>query len=257
MTSCHLRNSLIAALAVTVAAVLFAGSAFAADGDNGKFKRRGNNAQLNTGTFQIVVPKADRSGSGGTVAKFVAPKADRSGSGSQVAKFVAPKADRGTTRGPTTLFSLSPEGAAGRQRYYDSPNRGPQGPRGGDGPTVVKFVAPKAPRGDGPVVASAGQPKLAAPQLLAPASAATTVKVEQAVSAPAPVETKSAPAVVASESPAPVPAPTEASAREVELAYAHAAQRYGYGAYAGGYETYDQGYDDDYTGGSYGDDGCY
>ena len=56
---------------------------------------------------------------------------------------------------------------------------------------------------------------------------------------------------------APVPAVTEASDREVELAYTRAAQRYGYGDYEGGYETYDQGYDDAYTGGSYGDDGCY
>src|SRR5262245_31956405 len=56
------------------------------------FKRRGNNAQLNTGTFQIVVPKADRGGSG-----------------RQVAKFVAPKADRGNSSGPKTLFSISPK----------------------------------------------------------------------------------------------------------------------------------------------------
>src|SRR5262245_18558632 len=69
---------------------LIAGSAFAADGANGKFKRRGNNAQLNTGTFQIVVPKAD----GG-------------GSGRQVAKFVAPKDDRGNSSGSKMLFSIS------------------------------------------------------------------------------------------------------------------------------------------------------
>jgi hypothetical protein len=118
-------------------------------------------------------------------------------------------------------------------------------------------VAPKAPRGDGPVVANAEQPKFAAPQLLAPASAEAPVKVEQAISAPAPVETKAAPAVVASETPALAPAATEASAPEVELAYTRAAQRYGYGDYEGGYENYDQGYDDRYTGGSYGDDGCY
>jgi hypothetical protein len=60
MTSNRLRNSLTAALAFTVAATLTVGSAFAADGDNGKFKRRGSNGQLKTGTFQIVVPKADR-----------------------------------------------------------------------------------------------------------------------------------------------------------------------------------------------------
>jgi len=84
MTSRHLRNSLTAVLAFTVAAALIA-----ADGDNGKFKRRGGNGNLKTGTFQIVVPKADRGGSKGNVAKFVAPKADRGGR--QVAKFVAPK----------------------------------------------------------------------------------------------------------------------------------------------------------------------
>ncbi|HKA65917.1 MAG TPA: hypothetical protein VKD00_09420 [Methyloceanibacter sp.] len=57
-------------------------------------KRRGNNAQLNTGTFQIVVPKADR------------------GSGRQVAKFVAPKADRGNF-GPIRVFSLPPNSYTG------------------------------------------------------------------------------------------------------------------------------------------------
>jgi len=118
-------------------------------------------------------------------------------------------------------------------------------------------VAPKAPRGDGPVVATTEQPKFAAPQLLAPASATTSAKVEQAIPAPAPVETKAALVVATSEAPAPAPAVTEASDRDVELAYARAAPRYGYGDYAGGYENYDQGYDDSYTGGSYGDDGCY
>src|SRR5512144_3291741 len=116
MTSRRLRNSLIAVLAFSVAATLIAGSAFAADG---KSKRRGDGGKFNSGTFQIVVPKADRSGSGGNVAKFVAPKADRGGR--QVAKFVAPKADR-----PQTLFSLPPKAS-----------------RAGDGPNVAKFVAPK------------------------------------------------------------------------------------------------------------------
>lgn len=257
MTSIRLRNSLTAALAFTVAATLIVGSAFAADGDNGKFKRRGNNGQLKTGTFQIVVPKADRGGSGRQVAKFVAPKADRGNSGpvkvfslppkaprvdrgSTTAQFVVPKADRGNSSGPKTLFSISPKA-----------------PRADSGSTTAQIVAPKAPRGDGPVVATAELPKFAAPQLLAPASAPTLVKVEQAISAPAPVEIKAAPVVAASETPAPVPAVTEASAGEVELAYTRAAQRYGYGDYEGGNENYDQGYDDSYTGGSYGDDGCY
>ena len=44
MTSSRLRNSLTAVLAFTVAATLIVGSAFAADGDNGKFKRRGSNS---------------------------------------------------------------------------------------------------------------------------------------------------------------------------------------------------------------------
>lgn len=245
MTSRHLRNSLTAVLAFTVAAALIA-----ADGDNGKFKRRGGNGNLKTGTFRIVVPKADRGGSKGNVAKFVAPKADRGGR--QVAKFVAPKADRGKTGGPATLFSLSPKAPRAGKDSTTAQIVAPKAPRGSDGPTVVK-----AAHGDGLVVATAEQPKLAAPQLLAPPSAATPVKAEQAVSAPAPVATKAAPAVVASEIPAPVPAVTEANDREVELAYARAAQRYGYGDYEGGYETYDQGYDDAYIGGSYGDDGCY
>ena len=253
MTSIRLRNSLTAALAFTVAAMLIVGSAFAADGGNGKSKRRGDSGKFNTGTFQIVVPKADRGGSGRQVAKFVAPKADRGNGGNPgiitippkanrtTAQFVAPKADRGTTGGPTTLFSVSPKA-----------------PRTGNGPTVVKFVAPKAPRGDGPIVATAEPPKFAAPQLLAPASAPTPVKVEQAISAPAPVETKAAaPVVAASETPAPAPAATETNDHEVELAYVRAGQRYGYGDHEGGYENYDQGYDDAYTGGSYGDDGCY
>jgi len=253
MTSTHLRNSLSAVLAFTVAATLIAGSAFAADGGNGKFKRRGNNGQLNTGTFQIVVPKADRGGSGRQVAKFVAPKANRT-----TAQFVAPKADRGKTGSPTTLFSVSPKAP----RTGNGPTVvkfvAPKAPRGDSGSTTAQIVAPKAPRGDGPIVATAEQPKLAPPQLLAPPSAPTPVKVEQTISAPAPVETKAAaPVVAASETPAPAPAVTEASDREVELAYARAANRYGYGDYEGGYQTYDQGYDDAYTGGSYGDDGCY
>ena len=265
MASTRLRNSLTAVLAFTVAATLIVGSAFAADGDGGKNKRRGNNGQPKTGTFQIVVPKADRGGSGGKVAKFLPPKADRGGSGRQVAKFVAPKADRGNS-GPVKVFSLppkAPRAATTAQFVAPKADRGnssgpktlfsisPKAPRADSGSTTAQIVAPKAPRGDGPVVANAEQPKLAAPQLLAPASAEAPVKVEQAISAPAPVETKAAPAVVASETPAPAPAATEASAPEVELAYTRAAQRYGYGDY------YDQGYDDRYTGGSYGDDGCY
>ena len=252
MTSTRLRNSLTAALAFTVAATLIVGSAFAADGGNGKFKRRGNNGKFNTGTFQIVVPKADRGGSGRQVAKFVARRPTGATVGNPVifscrprpiattAQFVAPKADRGNSSGPKTLFSISPKA-----------------PRADSGSTTAQIVAPKAPRGDGPIVATAEPPKFAAPQLLAPASAPTPVKVEQAISAPAPVETKAAPVVAASETPAPAPAVTEASAGEVELAYTRAAQRYGYGDYEGGNENYDQGYDDSYTGGSYGDDGCY
>jgi hypothetical protein len=240
MTSRRLCNSLSAVLAFSVAATLIVGSAFAADG---KFKRRGDGGKFNSGTFQIVVPKADRGGSKGNVAKFVAPKADRGGR--QVAKFVAPKADRGNFSGTKTLFSLPPK--APRAGSTTAKFVAPKAPRGGDGPAAVKFVAPKAPRGDGPVVAAAEQPKLAAPQLLAPPSAPTPVKVEQAISAPAPIETNAPVAPVA----------TEASDREVELAYTRAAQRYGYGDYEAGYETYDRGYDDTYTGGSYGDDGCY
>ncbi|HEV3241912.1 MAG TPA: hypothetical protein VGY14_01455 [Methyloceanibacter sp.] len=49
---------------------------------------------------------------------------------------------------------------------------------------------------------------------------------------------------------------SDASDREVELAYVRAAQRYGYGDYAGADAGEDEVYDDGYTGGSYGDDGC-
>jgi hypothetical protein len=259
---------------LTVAATLIVGSAFAADGDNGKSKRRGNNGQFKTGTFQIVVPKADRGGSGGKVAKFLPPKADRGGSGRQVAKFVAPKADRGNS-GPVKVFSLPPNapradgGSTTAQFVVPKADRGnssgpgkvfslpPKAPRADGGSTTAQIVAPKAPRGDGPVVATAEQPKFTAPQLLAPPTASAPAKVEQVNSAPAPVETKAAPAVVASETAAPAPAAAEASAPEVELAYTRAAQRYGYGDYEGGYENYDQGYEGGYTGGSYGDDGCY
>ena len=178
--SSRLRTSLTAVLAFTVAATLIVGSAFAADGDNGKSKRRGNNNQFKTGTFQIVVPKADRGGSGGKVAKFLPPKADRGGSGRQVAKFVAPKADRGNS-GPVKVFSLPPKA-----------------PRADGGSTTAQIVAPKAPRGDGPIVATAEQPKFTAPQLLAPPTVSAPAKVEQVNSAPAPVETKAAPAVMAS-----------------------------------------------------------
>ena len=141
MTSTRLRNSLTAALAFTVAATLIAGSAFAADGGNGKFKRRGNSGQFNTGTFQIVVPKADRGGSGRQVAKFVAPEGrpgHRRQSGHHhhaaqgqtrtTAQFVAPKADRGKTGGPTTLFSLSPKA-----------------PRAGNGPTAAAVRGAEGP----------------------------------------------------------------------------------------------------------------
>ena len=58
--------------------------------------------------------------------------------------------------------------------------------------------------------------------------------------------------MVASESPAPVPAASEADEHQVELAYIRAAQRYDYDDYAGD----DEGYDNAYTGSSYGDDGC-
>ena len=273
MTSSRLRTSLTAVLAFTVAATLIVGSAFAADGDNGKSKRRGNNNQFKTGTFQIVVPKADRGGSGGKVASFCLPRptvvgrAGRSPN-SWLRKQIA------ATQVRSRSFSAA-KGSAGRWRLDDGAIRGaegrsrqlfrsrqslslpPKAPRADGGSTTAQIVAPKAPRGDGPVVATAEQPKFTAPQLLAPPTASAPAKVEQVNSAPAPVETKAAPAVVASETAAPAPAAAEASAPEVELAYTRAAQRYGYGDYEGGYENYDQGYEGGYTGGSYGDDGCY
>jgi hypothetical protein len=230
---------------------LIVASAFAADGDNGHSKRRGDNGKLKTGTFQIVVPKADRGGASSQVVKLlppsISPKANRAGSG-PIAQFVPPKADRGNSSGPgtpTTLFSVSPK----------APRAG-DGPLAGNGPVTAKFVAPKAPRGDGPVLAKVEEPKLATPQLLAPAAAATPVKVEQATSAPVPVETKAPATVVASESAAPATALVNANDREVELAYVRAAQRYGYGDYDGADQGCDEGYDDSYTGGAYEDDGC-
>jgi hypothetical protein len=48
-------------------------SAFATDGDDGKSKRRGGNGRLMTATFQIVVSKADRDGSGRKLARILAP----------------------------------------------------------------------------------------------------------------------------------------------------------------------------------------
>ena len=224
MTS--IRNSLIAVLAFTVAAALIVASAFAADGDNGNSRRRGDNGKLKTGAFQIVVPKADRGGSGSQVVKLlppsISPKANRAGLG-PTAQFVAPKADRGNSSGPrtpTTLFSVSPK----------APRAG-DGPLAGNGPVTAKFVAPKASRGDGPVLAKIEEPRLAAPQLLAPASGTTAVKVTQGTSAPAPIETKAPVTVVASESPAPTAAVVSTSDHEVALAYVRAAQRYGYGDY--------------------------
>ena len=168
-------------------------SAFAADGDDGKSKRRGGNGQRNTGTFQIVIPKADRNGSGRKVAKILTPESDLTGSGPITAQFVPPKADPGNSSGPTKLFSVSPKE-----------------PRAGDGPVTVKLVTPKAPRGDGPVLAKVSSLRQRPPQPPSMSSRAPLL---------APVETKAQPAVVASESPAPVPAASEADERQVELAY--------------------------------------
>jgi len=138
MTSNRLRNSLTAALAFTVAATLIVGSAFAADGDNGKFKRRGSNGQLKTGTFQIVVPKADRGGSGRQVAKFVAPKADRTTArGAKGRSRQDRRPDQivlGVTEGPAQgQWSNRGEvrgakGPARRQRLNDRSDRGAEGP---------------------------------------------------------------------------------------------------------------------------------
>ena len=46
---------------------------FATDGDDGKSKRRGGNGRLTTGTFQIVVSKANRDGSGRKLTRILAP----------------------------------------------------------------------------------------------------------------------------------------------------------------------------------------
>jgi hypothetical protein len=127
------------------------------------------------------------------------------------------------------------------------------GPAGNGGFTTTKIVTPKAPRGDGPAIASTETP---APLLLAPA--AGEAKAEAKVEAPA-------------ESALPAPEPTPeagpaivaATDGQVALAYLRAADRYGYGddtpASDDGddrfYRGYGDGYDGDYSYGGYGD-GC-
>jgi len=140
----------------------------------------------------------------------VAPKSDRGNSGNsggpKIVEFVPPKSERGNS---------------------DS------------GVTTAKIIAPKAPRGDEPVLASAEQPTK--PLLLAPASASIETVADQGAPAPAAstIQAEAAPSTG-------IVLP--ASNNEVALAYYRAAERYGYGSQSYvsdddyGYEDQSYGY---------------
>jgi hypothetical protein len=213
---------------------------FAKDRDN---DRKGN-GQVKTGIFQIVAPKANRGGDAGTVtAKFLPPKSGRenggttpvfrltpkatpAGSGPITTQFVAPKSDRGNSgnSGGSKIVQFVP----------------PKSERGNSdsGVTTAKIIAPKAPRGDEPVLASAEQP--AKPLLLAPASTETVT--DQGAQAPAA-------SAAQAETPSSTGIVLPASNNDVALAYYRAAERYGYGSQSyvsdDDYD-YDYDYEDDY-----------
>jgi hypothetical protein len=224
MTSKTLRNSLTVVAAIAFATCLTT-PGFAKDG------------KVKTGTFQIVVPKSERGSAGSTPLSthFVIPKSDRGGAGPVTAQFVPPKADRGNSGSPTTIQFVPPK--ANRDNS-------------GDGAHTAEFVAPKAPKGDKPVLASAEQP--VQPLLLAPASESPKLAVEQGAPAP------SGPAVVAETTPVVHSGATvlPANSSDVALAYYRAAEQYGYGddqSYQSG-DDQEYGSDDDnsYEGNSYG-----
>jgi hypothetical protein len=229
-------KTLTAIAALAIAAASLSAPGFAADGNGiGRTK------------FKILVPKSDRGQGASQVvtSQFVAPKAKKDGGPSQVvtSQFVAPKAkkDGGNGGSGPVVFRLTPK----------APPAG-SGPTGSGGFTTAKIVTPKAPRGDGPAIASTETP---APLLLAPA--AGDGKAEAKIEAPA-----------ESALPAPEPAPeakpaiVAASDGQVALAYLRAAARYGYGDDTPGYDGadrsdrgYGDGYDGDDSYGGYGD-GC-
>lgn len=232
MTNMIIRKASTAALALTLAATMMSATSFSKD-------RKGN-GQVKTGTFQIVAPKANRGGDAGTVtAKFLPPKSGRenggttpvfrltpkappAGSGPITTQFVAPKSDRGNSgnSGGSKIVQFVP----------------PKSERGNSdsGVTTAKIIAPKAPRGDEPVLASAEQP--AKPLLLAPASTETVT--DQGAQAPAA-------SAIQAESPSSTGIVLPASNNDVALAYYRAAERYGYGS-----QSYvsddDYDYEDDY-----------
>jgi hypothetical protein len=206
MASSPLRNSLIAILAFTVAAILIVASAFAADGKEGKSKHRVGNGQLNTGTFQIVVPKADRDGSGRKVARILGPKSELGPNHRSIR--ASESRSRQFFQSHQTVPGVA-QSAAGWRWPRDREARNAEGSaRGTD-----RFWPRSTSR---------------SLRLCSSLRRCLPLKVEQGSSAPVPVETKSQPAVVASEAPAPVPMASEADKRQVELAYIRAAQRYSF-----------------------------
>jgi hypothetical protein len=233
MTRTVLQTAVSAAAAFALA-ICFSGPGFAADGDNsGKQIKR----------FEFVAPKAP-------VAQFVPPKSGRTGSG------------LGSGGSPTTVFRLTPKAPVA-------------GSSSGSGTTTAQFVAPKAKKtgSGGSTTAQFVAPKSkkvetqtakidtpAKPLLLAPATASTTVAVDQGAPAPEPVA-KTIPV----ETTTPDAGQIESSPREVALAYLRASERYGYGAYAASYSdsedygSYEQSaYDESgYADDAYGEEGCW
>jgi hypothetical protein len=242
MTMFH--KALTAALALTLAATVTSATSFAKD-------RKG----LKTETFQFVAPKANRGGDAAPVtAKFLPPKSgrDNGGSGSTPVFRLTPKANPAGS-GPVTTQFVAPKSDRGNSGNSGTPKVvefvPPKSERGnsGSGVTTAKIIVPKAPRGDEPVLASAGDPTK--PLLLAPASTSTETVADQ--SAPAPASS-----TIQAEAAPSTGIVLPASNNEVALAYYRAAERYGYGS-----QNYvsddDYGYEDQSYGYSYSyDEGC-
>jgi hypothetical protein len=234
MTMFH--KALTAALALTLAATVTSATSFAKD-------RKG----LKTETFQFVAPKANRGGDAGTVtAKFLPPKSgrDNGGSGPTTVFRLTPKANPAGS-GPITTQFVAPKSDRGNAGNSGGPKIvefvPPKSERGNSGSGAAKIIAPKAPRGDEPVLASAEQP--AKPLLLAPASPETVADQGAPAQAASTIQADAAPSTGTV---------LPASKSDVALAYYRAAERYGYGSYS--YASDDYGSDDDYgyEGQSYG-----
>ena len=239
MTNMTVRKALTAALALTLAATLMSATSFAKDGDN---DRKSGKNQIKTGTFQFVAPKADRGGDAGkATAKFLPPKSgrDNGGSGSTPVFRLTPKANPAGS-GPITTQFVAPKSDRGNSGNSGGPKIvefvPPKSERGNSSSGAAKIIAPKAPRGDEPVLASAGEPTK--PLLLAPPSRSPETVADQGAPAPAAstIQAEAAPS-------AGIVLP--ASNNEVALAYYRAAERYGYGS-----QSYvsddDYGSEDDY-----------